>query len=46
MTNPDLNKLNYARALIRAGLARDLILKITAISSYQYSQIQREVLAA
>ena len=46
MTTPDMNKLNYARALIKAGLARDLILKITCISGYQYSQIQREVLAA
>lgn len=46
MTSPDVNKLNYARALIRAGLTRDLILKITSISGYQYSQIQREVLAA
>ena len=44
MTN--LNKMNYARALIRAGVARDLILKITSISNYQYAQIQRELLAA
>ncbi|MBO7384311.1 MAG: hypothetical protein K6E57_07120 [Fibrobacter sp.] len=46
MTSPYMNKLNYARALIRAGLAQDLILKITSISHYQYSQIQRELLAA
>ena len=46
MTNLDLNKVNYARALIRAGIARDLILKITSISNYQYAQIQRELLAA
>lgn len=46
MRNPDLNKINYARALIRAGIARDLILKITSISNYQYAQIQRELLAA
>ena len=46
MNSPDMNKLNYARALIKAGLTRDLILKITLISSYQYTQIQREVLAA
>lgn len=46
MTSTDMNKLNYARALIKAGLARDLVLKITAISNYQYAQIQREVLAA
>ena len=45
MTNLDLNKMNYARALIRAGVARDLILKITSISNYQYAQIQRELLA-
>jgi len=46
MTSPNMNKLNYARALIKAGLARDLVLRITSISHYQYSQIQREVLAA
>lgn len=46
MTSPNMNKLNYARALIKAGLARDLVLRITAISNYQYSQIQREVFAA
>lgn len=46
MTSPYMDKLNYARALIRAGLTQDLILKITAISHYQYSQIQRELLAA
>ena len=46
MTSYDMNKLNYARALIKAGLTRDLILRITSISQYQYSQIQREVLAA
>ena len=41
-----MNKLNYARALIKAGLTRDLVLRIRAISNYQYSQIQREILAA
>ncbi|WP_290744645.1 hypothetical protein [Fibrobacter sp. UBA4309] len=46
MTTPDMNKLNYARALIRAGITQDLILRITAISHYQYAQIQRELLAA
>ena len=46
MTNLDLNKMNYARAVIRAGVARDWILKITSISNYQYAQIQRELLAA
>lgn len=46
MTQSDMNKLNYARALIKAGIAQDLILKITSISHYQYVQIQRELLAA
>ena len=46
MTTPDMNKMNYVRALIKAGLTRDLVLRITSISSYQYTQIQREVLAA
>lgn len=39
-------KLNYVKALIKAGLGRDLILKITSISSYQYTQLQREISAA
>ena len=34
-----------AKALIKAGITRELILKITSISSYQYSQIQRELAA-
>lgn len=46
MTSPDMNKINYARALIRAGITQDLILKITLISRYQYVQIQRELMAA
>ena len=46
MTTPDMNKMNYVRALIKAGLTGDLVLRITSISSYQYTQIQREVLAA
>ena len=37
--------LKYAKALIKAGLTRELVLKITMISSYQYSQIQRELAA-
>ncbi len=45
MTSPDMDKINYARALIKAGLTKDLILKITAISYYQYVQIQRELAA-
>ncbi|WP_405338990.1 hypothetical protein [Fibrobacter sp.] len=39
------NRLQYAKALIKAGITRELILKITSISSYQYSQIQRELAA-
>ena len=46
MITPDMNRLNYARALIKAGLNRELVLKITSISNYQYTQIQREILAA
>lgn len=38
--------MNYAKALIRAGIDKELILKITSISTYQYIQIQREVQAA
>ena len=45
MTSPDIDKLSYVRALIKAGLARDLIIKITSISMYQYAQIQRDLLA-
>lgn len=41
-----MDKLSYARALIRAGLTQELVMKITAISHYQYTQIQRELLAA
>ena len=39
------SKLQYAKALIKAGVTRELILKITSISGYQYSQIQRELAA-
>ena len=39
------SRIQYAKALIKAGITRELILKITAISSYQYSQIQRELSA-
>ena len=39
------SRLQYAKALIKAGVTRELILKITSISSYQYSQIQRELAA-
>lgn len=43
MSNND--KIQYAKALIKAGVNRELVIKITAISEYQYSQIQREVVA-
>lgn len=46
MTSPDMDKLSYVKALIKAGIARDLIIRITSISTYQYAQIQREMLAA
>jgi len=39
------NTIQYAKALIKAGVNRELILKITSISDYQYSQIQRELAA-
>lgn len=39
------NKLQYAKALIKAGITRELVLKITSISNYQYTQIQRELAA-
>lgn len=38
-------KLQYAKALIKAGIARELVIKITLISDYQYTQIQRELAA-
>lgn len=37
------NKLRYAKALIKAGITRELVIKITSISDYQYAQIQREL---
>ncbi len=40
------NKIDYAKALIKAGLTRELILKITSISEYEYNLIQREVTSA
>lgn len=46
MTSLDMDKLSYVKALIKAGIARDLIIRITSISTYQYAQIQREMLAA
>lgn len=38
-------KMQYVKALIKAGVARELVIKITSISDYQYSQIQRELAA-
>jgi len=46
MSNNEYAKINYARALIRAGVRKELILKITDISTYQYSLIQRELQVA
>ncbi len=39
------NRLQYAKALIKAGITRELVIKITSISNYQYAQIQRELAA-
>lgn len=39
------SKIQYVKALIKAGITRELVLKITAISDYQYAQIQRELAA-
>ena len=39
------SKIDEAKELIKAGLKRELILKITSISEYEYSLIQRELLA-
>ena len=36
-------KMEYAKELIKAGLKRELILKITSISEYEYSLIQRQL---
>ncbi len=43
MSSP--NRLQYAKALIKAGVTRELVMRITAISNYQYVQIQRELAA-
>ncbi len=42
---PIPSNIDYAKALIKAGIARDLVLKITSISEHQYAQIQRELSA-
>lgn len=39
------SNVDYAKALIKAGIARELVLKITAISENQYALIQRELSA-
>ena len=39
------SKIDYAKELIKAGLKRELILKMTSISEYEYSLLQRELLA-
>ena len=36
-------KMEYAKELIKVGLKRELILKITSISEYEYSLIQRQL---
>lgn len=46
MSNSEYAKIDYAKALIRAGVRKDLILKITSISTYQYTLIQRELQVA
>lgn len=43
---PMPSNVDYAKALIKAGIARDLVLKITAISEYQYTVLLRELSAA
>jgi len=40
------NKIDYAKALIKAGLTRELIIKITSISEYEYALLQREIASA
>jgi hypothetical protein len=37
--------IDYAKELIKAGLKRELIIKITSISEYEYNLLQRELLA-
>ena len=38
------SKIDEAKELIKAGLKRELILKITSISEHEYSLLQRELL--
>ena len=38
------SKMDYAKELIKAGLKRELILKMTSISEYEYNILQREIL--
>ena len=37
------NKMDYAKELIKAGLKRELILKMASISEHEYSLIQRQL---
>ena len=39
------SNIDYAKELIKAGLKRELILKITSISEHEYSILQRELRA-
>ena len=39
------SNINYAKELIKAGLKRELIIKMTSISEHEYSLLQRELLA-
>ena len=43
MSSP--SRIQYAKALIKAGITRELVMRITAISNYQYTLIQRELAA-
>ena len=40
-----LKRIKVLKELIKAGLKRELILKITSISEHEYSILQRELLA-
>ena len=37
------SNIDYAKELIKAGLKRELILKITSITEHEYSLIQRQL---
>jgi hypothetical protein len=40
------NRIDYAKELIKAGLKRELILKMTSISEYEYTLLQRQLATA